>query len=58
MRYPHVNPLIALKAVNYFEDIDEALDPPMMIHPVAVADIKERISQATLNSKVIFSEKS
>ena len=28
IKYPNFNPLIALKAINYFDDIDPSIDPP------------------------------
>lgn len=54
IKYPHVNPLIALKAVNYFDDLDETFDPPRLLRPVSIAEIKTRIQDATLHSKRIF----
>ncbi len=55
IKYPHSNTLIAVKAVNYFEDIDESLDPPRLLKPISVNEIKNRIQDATLHSKKIFS---
>ena len=53
-KYSYSNPMIAMKAVNYFGDIDENIDPPQLIKPVPLKKITERIQQATLHPKKIF----
>lgn len=55
-KYPNSNPLTAIKALNYFDDIDEAIDPPKMIKPIPLKNIRQRIQQATLHADKIFSE--
>lgn len=55
IKYPHANPLIALKAVNFFDDLDETVDPPKLLKPVSINQIRKRIQDATLHSKKIFS---
>lgn len=50
IKYPHVNPLIPLKALNYFDDIDESIDPPKLLRPVTLKDIRHRINDAVLHS--------
>ena len=47
-KYPNTSTLIAVRAVNYFEDIDENIDPPKMLNPISLQAIKERIQQATI----------
>lgn len=54
MKYSHVNPVIALRAVNYFNDIDESFDPPKLLKPLPLEKIKKRIQDATLHSKKVF----
>ena len=54
MKYPNVNPLIPLKAINYFDDIDESIDPPKLLKSVSIKQIKERINDAVLHSGKIF----
>ncbi len=54
IKYPHVNPLIPLKALNYFDDIDENIDPPKLLKPVTLKQIKQRINDAVLHSGKIF----
>src|SRR5262249_17266377 len=44
-KYPNVNALIALKAVSYFGDIDETIDPPKLANPLSVEEIKKRITE-------------
>ena len=46
--------MIALKAINYFDDIDEDIDPPKLLKPISIADIKKRIQEATLNPFITF----
>lgn len=46
-KYTYSNPMIALKAITYFDDIDEDIDPPKMLQPLPLADIKKRILNAT-----------
>ncbi len=45
-KYNYSNPLIALKAVTYFDDIDENTDPPKLLQPLPMAVIKKRILHA------------
>lgn len=53
-KYPKFNPLIALKSVNYFDDIDPELDPPKLKTPLPLIQIKARIDEAVVNSKMRF----
>lgn len=53
-KYPHTNPLIAFRAVNYFEDIDHTKDFPKMVKPIRLNTIKERIRQASFNTNKTF----
>lgn len=54
IKYPHSNPLIPLKAINYFNDIDLTTDPPKMVIPISFDKIKERIQEATLYPKKTY----
>jgi hypothetical protein len=53
-KYTYTNPMIAMKAINYFDDIDESMDPPKMQKPVPLDAIKKGITTATLHSGKIF----
>jgi hypothetical protein len=53
-KYTNFNPLIALRAINYFEDIDPEVDPPNLKHQLPLAAIKKRINDAVLHSKKTF----
>lgn len=55
-KYTYSNPMIALKAITYFDDIDEAIDPPKMLQPLPLADIKKRILNATQKPYSIFNK--
>jgi hypothetical protein len=48
-KYPYTNSLIALRALNFFGDIDETIDPPKMIKPLKMETIKKRIQEASLH---------
>lgn len=56
IKYPNTNPLIAIRAVNYFQDIDEAIDPPKLLSPLPLNEIKKRIHEATLHPYKVFNE--
>jgi hypothetical protein len=54
IKYPKFNPLIPLKAINYFEDIDPAIDPPQLKEKLPLAKIKKRIEESVLHSRKKF----
>jgi Nucleotidyl transferase AbiEii toxin, Type IV TA system len=53
-KYSYSNPMIAMKAVNYFDEIDENIDPPKLLVPVTIKQIKARIQEATQKPSKIF----
>lgn len=53
-KYPYTSPMIAMKAVNFFGDIDESIDPPKLVKPLKLDKIKQRIQKATLKPSQIF----
>ena len=53
-KYSFTNPLIALKAVTYFDDIDENIDPPKLLQPLPLQVIKKRILQAAQKPYTTF----
>lgn len=55
IKYPTFNPLIALKAINYFDDIDPWIDPPKMKTKLPLTEIKKRINDSVLHSRKKFS---
>lgn len=54
IKYPRFNPLIPLKAINYFEDIDPAIDPPKLRSELPLSKIKKRIRNSMLHSRKKF----
>ena len=54
IKYPGFNPLIALRAVNFFDDIDPAIDPPKLRGKLTLSSIKKRINSAVINSRQKF----
>lgn len=55
-KYPNTNPLIALKAINYFDDIDEVISPPVLRRPLPLKQIKQRINSAVIHANKIFKD--
>ncbi len=55
-KYKYTNPMIAMKAINFFGDIDENMDPPKMPKPLPLKKIKNRIQEATLRPDKIFTK--
>jgi predicted nucleotidyltransferase component of viral defense system len=53
-KYKHSNKLIALRAISYFDDIDPAIDPPILKKTLSILKIKKRINEAILKSNKIF----
>lgn len=47
IKYPNSNPVIPLKAITWFEDIDFEMEKPMLKRPVSFAKVKERLLAAT-----------
>ncbi len=53
-KYTYSNAMIAMKAMNYFDDIDENIDPPKLLKPLQLLQIKKRIREATLKPNQLF----
>jgi len=53
-KYTFSNAIIALKALNYFEDIDPDIDPPKMTTHIPLEEIKTRIQTALINPYITF----
>jgi hypothetical protein len=53
-KYSYSNPMIAMKAINFFDEIDENIDPPKLLNPISVTQIKKRIREATQKPSKIF----
>ena len=55
-KYKYPNLMIAMKAVNYFDEIDENIDPPKLLKPLPLKKITERIREATQKPDKIFNQ--
>lgn len=53
-KYTYSNEMVALKALTYFEDIDEGIDPPITRYPLPLKTIKARIVKAAVQRNMIF----
>lgn len=53
-KYTYSNEMIALKALNYFDDIDPDMDPPKLPTPLPLPVITRRIREATQKISAIF----
>jgi len=49
-----MNPVIALRAITYFDDIDPNIDPPKLVTPLPLEKIKKRIVHAVQHSNKTF----
>lgn len=54
IKYPNFNPLIPLKAINYFDDIDPDIDPPKLKNKLPLPEIKQRINDSVLHSRKTY----
>jgi hypothetical protein len=54
LKYSYANPVIALRAVTFFDDIDENIDLPKLLKPLKTDQIKKRIQEAVLKPGKIF----
>ncbi|MFM9950742.1 MAG: nucleotidyl transferase AbiEii/AbiGii toxin family protein [Saprospiraceae bacterium] len=55
-KYANSNPIIPLKALVYFGDINHAADPPIMVRKVSFREIERRLSIAVSKPGMVFSE--
>jgi Nucleotidyl transferase AbiEii toxin, Type IV TA system len=53
-KYSYSNPMIAMKAVTFLDEIDENMDPPKLVKPLKLEQIKKRILEASLKPSKIF----
>lgn len=53
-KYPHMNAVIALKSLSYFEDIDPEMDPPKLRTKLPLSKIRQRIERAIMNGNARF----
>ena len=49
-KYPHMNPMMALRALSYFDDLDLEIDPPIFVKPLFPDEIISRIKHAVLHT--------
>lgn len=53
-KYPASNPIIALKALSYFDDINQALDKPILLRKITFSQLKKRLLQAIEQPNHVF----
>lgn len=53
-KYSYSNPMIAMKAINFFDEIDENIDPPKLLTPISLQQIKKRIQEGTQKPSKVF----
>ena len=53
-KYPHMSPMVPLKAIVFFDDIDPEMDPPKMRKPLKIETIKKRILESVLKMNKRF----
>ncbi len=52
--YPLVKPLIPLKGITWFEDIDFKLEKPMLKRKISFGEVKKRLLEATKKPEKVF----
>lgn len=53
-KYPSSNPVIAIRGLGYFEDIEEMADLPAMVKPLKRRDVEKRLQIAIKDPDRIF----
>jgi hypothetical protein len=53
-KYTHMSPMVPLKALTYFDDIDPQMDPPKMKKPLPMEKIKKRLLESVLKMNKKF----
>ena len=53
-KYPKSNPLIPLKAITYFEDIDFGIEYPQLLKPASFLEVQDRLIEATVDVQKVF----
>lgn len=53
-KYFNISPIVALRAVSYFGDIDENIDPPKLLKPLSRKEITTRILDAAVHSSKTY----
>jgi hypothetical protein len=54
-KYPNSNPVIAVRGLGYFNDIDEKADSPILVKPIKRSEVEIRLVQAIHDPTRIFS---
>ena len=54
-KYANSNPIIPLKGLTYFEDIDFAIEYPILKRKVSFDEVKKRLIDATTKPNLVFS---
>ena len=54
IKYPNSNPIIPLKGMTWFEDIDFEIEKPMLKRKVTFSEVKKRLLKATNSPEKIF----
>lgn len=53
-KYPNSNPVIAVRGLGYFNDIDEMTDPPQLVNPIKRKDVERRLLMAINDPAKVF----
>lgn len=54
IKYPNSNPIIPLKAIVWFEDIDFEIEKPMLKRKVSFGEVKSRLMKAATRPDEVF----
>ena len=53
-KYPNSNPIIPLKGVTWFEDIDFEIEKPLLKRKIGFGEVKKRLLEATKHPEKVF----
>lgn len=56
-KYPSSNPVMALKGIAYFEEIDFEIEKPVLIRRVSFLAVKKRLNEALSQPDFVFTNK-
>lgn len=54
IKYPSSNSIIPLRAITYFDDIDPAIDAPVLVQSFSLKEMKKRLVEAVQKPHIIF----
>jgi predicted nucleotidyltransferase component of viral defense system len=54
IKYPNSNPIIPLRGLTWFEDIDFEIEKPMLVKKISFNQVKSRLLEAAKHPEMVF----